>query len=321
MRNPYDILGVSQTASADEIRKAYRALAKTHHPDLNQGRPEAEQRLAEQRFKEVSAAYDLLSDPARRARFDHGEIDADGRERPPYGHAHHDFAGDDFPGHGFAGHGFAGGAAGAGAFAADDLQHIFADLFGGRGFGGHPGARARGGHLSLTLPLDFIEAAKGGRRRVDLPDGRTLDVDLPAGLEDGGTVRLKGQGLSGSAGGAPGDALITVKVRPHPWFRRDGDDIRLDLPVTLAEAVLGGKVRVPTIDGTVMLTVPKGANNGTVLRLKGKGIPDPHGGRRGDQYVTLRVALPETPDPALEDFVRGWAPAGYDPRRAMEAGT
>lgn len=309
MRNPYDTLGVSQTASADEIRKAYRALAKKHHPDLNQGRADAELR-----FKEITAAYDLLSDPVKRARFDRGEIDADGQERPQHHNVHRDFA---------------GSTAGAGAFAADDLEHIFADLFGGRGFAGsgfagRGGVRRKGGNLSLTLPLDFVEAVKGGKRRVTLPDGRTLDVDLPAGLEDGGTIRLKGQGLPGSAGGPPGDALITVRVRPHPWFRRDGDDIRLDLPVTLAEAVLGGKVRVPTIDGPVALTVPKGANNGTVLRLKGKGVPDlqggPHGGRRGDQYVTLRIALPETPDPALEAFVKGWSPAGYEPRRAMEAG-
>ena len=292
--------------------RSYRTLAKKHHPDLNPGNAEAEQR-----FKEVTAAHDLLSDADKRARFDRGEIDADGQERPQRQY-YRDFA--DGP----------GGARyrGAEGFAADDLEHVFADLFGSRGFGGFgggaggaggPGVRMKGGNLALTLPLDFLDAVRGGKRRVTMPDGRTLDIDLPAGLEDGGTVRLKGQGLPGVGGGPPGDALVTVQVRPHPWFRRDGDDIRLDLPVTLGEAVLGAKVRVPTVDGPVMLSVPKGANNGTVLRLKGRGVPDPHRGSRGDQYVTLRVALPETPDPALEAFVQGWSPAGYAPRRVLES--
>ncbi|HYG90881.1 MAG TPA: J domain-containing protein [Azospirillum sp.] len=308
MSNPYEILGVSATASADEIRKAYRTLAKKYHPDLNPGKTEAEQR-----FKEVTAAYDLLSDPEKRARFDRGEIDASGQERPQR-HYYRDFAGGP------------GGARYQGAdVSADDLEHVFADLFGGRGFGGFgsgagAGVRMKGGNLSLSLALDFLDAVKGGKHRVTMPDGRTLDIDLPAGLEDGGTVRLKGQGLPGVGGGPPGDALITVQVRPHPWFKRDGDDVRLDLPVTLAEAVLGAKVRVPTIDGPVMLSVPRGANNGTVLRLKGKGILDSHTGVRGDQYVTLRIALPEQPDPALEEFVKGWNPAGYNPRRVMETG-
>ncbi|WP_029010638.1 DnaJ C-terminal domain-containing protein [Azospirillum halopraeferens] len=301
MSNPYDILGVPKTATADEIRKAYRTLAKTHHPDLNPGNADAERR-----FKEVTAAYDLLSDADKRARFDRGEIDAAGQEQPQRRY-YRDFA--EGP----------GGARyrGSEGFAADDLEHIFADLFGERGFAG-AGVRLKGGNLSLTLPLDFLDAVRGGKRRVTMPDGRTLDVDLPAGLEDGGTVRLKGLGLPGTGGGPPGDALITVRVRPHPWLRRDGDDIRLDLPVTLAEAVLGARVRVPTVDGPVMLTVPKGANNGTVLRLKGKGVADPHRGTRGDQYVTLRITLPDRPDAELERFVRSWSPDGYEPRRAME---
>ena len=308
MSNPYEVLGVSKAASADEIRKAYRKLAKKYHPDLNPGKAEAEQR-----FKDLTAAYNLLSDSDKRARFDRGEIDAEGQERPQRRY-YRDFAG------GPGGERYHGG--GGGTFAADDLEDVFADLFGGGGFAGagHTEMRIKGATVRLSLTLDFLDAVKGGKHRVTMPDSRTLDVDLPSGLDDGGTVRLKGLGLPGIGGGPAGDALITVQVRPHPWFKRDGGDIRLDLPVTLAEAVLGAKVRVPTIDGPVMLSVPKGANNGAVLRLKGKGILDPHTGARGDQYVTLRIALPEQPDPALEEFVKTWSPADYNPRRAMEAG-
>ncbi len=312
MSSPYEILGVSTTASAEEIRKAYRKLAKKYHPDLNPG-----DGGAERRFKEISAAHTLLSDADQRARFDRGEIDADGQERPQRQY-YRDFA---------AG---PGGArySGSEAFSGDDLEHVFADLFGQRGFSagafsagaGRPGGPARGASLGLSLPLDFLDAARGGRHRVAMPDGRTLDVDLPAGIEDGATVRLKGQGLPGGNGGPAGDALVTVRVRPHPWFRREGNDIRLDLPVTLAEAVLGAKLRVPTIDGPVMLNVPKGADGGTVLRLKGRGIADAQAGTRGDQYVALRIALPEKPDPALEAFVKGWNPADHAPRRVMDAG-
>lgn len=312
MNNPYETLGVPPTASADEIRKAYRKLAKQHHPDLNPGKAEAERR-----FKDVTAAYDLLSDPDKRARFDRGEIDAQGQER-----GFNPFQGGGGP---FQGGGYGRGR-GAESFSADDLQDAFGNLFGNRGFGGFgfgagggPRMRAGGGNLSLGLPLDFVEAVKGGKRRVTLPDGRSLDVDLPAGLEDGATVRLKGQGLPGVNGGPAGDALITVSVRPHPWFRREGTAVHLDLPVTLAEAVLGARVRVPTIDGPVMLAIPRGANNGTRLRLKGKGIPEADGRNRGDQFVTVRIALPDPPDPALEEFVKGYTPPdGYDPRKGME---
>ncbi|MEA1648676.1 J domain-containing protein [Nitrospirillum sp. BR 11164] len=298
MRNPYDILGVSRTASAEEIRRAYRKLAKAHHPDLNQNRPEAEHA-----FKEITAAYDLLSDAAKRARFDRGEIDADGNERPQaYSRRHHASA----PGGGFQ---FTSSVGGMGGF-----EDIIADMFGG---GSRPGAGPRKGQdISVTITVDFVEAAKGGRHRVTLPDGARLDVDLPPGLEDGGKVRLRGRGTPGVAGGPPGDALVAVSVRPHPWFRRERDDVHLDLPVTLHEAVFGAKVRVPTIDGHVLMTIPKGANNGTRLRLKGRGIPS--AGGRGDQYVTVRLALPPSADAALDSFLRTWQPAGYAPRGSME---
>ncbi|TWB64017.1 DnaJ C-terminal domain-containing protein [Nitrospirillum viridazoti] len=298
MRNPYDILGVSRTASAEEIRRAYRKLAKTHHPDLNQNHPEAERK-----FREVTAAYDLLSDAAKRARFDRGEIDADGNERPQaYSRRHHAGA----SGGGFQ---FTSNVGGMGGF-----EDIIADMFGG---GSRTGAGPRKGQdISVSVTVDFIEAAKGGRHRVTLPDGTRLDVDLPPGLGDGGKVRLRGRGAPGTAGGPPGDALVTVSVRPHPWFRRERDDVYLDLPVTLYEAVFGAKVRVPTIDGSVLMTIPKGANDGTRLRLKGRGISS--AGGRGDQYVTVRLALPPLPDPALESFLRNWRPAEYNPRKPME---
>lgn len=306
MTDPYEILGVSKTATQDEIRRSYRKLAKKYHPDLNPGKADAEQR-----FKDISAAHALLSDPEKRARFDRGEVDAGGAERP------------DRPFY----RGFAQGAGGhryetEEVFGAgEDLGSIFAEFFGGRGGAGAGGLRQRGGDIGYALQVDFRDAAKGTRRRVTLPDGRTLEVDLPAGLESGQVVRLKGQGLPGQGGGPPGDALIEVAVEPHPWFRREGRDIHLELPVTLGEAVLGAKVRVPTIDGPVTMTIPKGAAAGTVLRLKAKGIPDPHTPeRRGDQYVTLRLVLPDTIDPELEAFVGEWAQHHpYDPRRAMEA--
>jgi DnaJ-class molecular chaperone len=293
MRDPYEVLGVQRTATADEIKKAYRQLAKKLHPDLHPGNAKAATQ-----FKDVSAAYDLLSDADKRARFDRGEIDASGAEvrRRPF---HRSYA--ESPG----GAKYTGG----GGFDPDDL---FSDLFRAsrrRGF------KARGADVAYEMQVDFLDAALGAKRRLSLPDGRTLDVAIPPGSEDGQQLRLKGQGTAGLGGGPAGDAYIQLHVAPHPYFKRDGHDISVELPVTLVEAVRGAKVQVPTIDGPVTVTIPKGSNTGTILRLKGKGIADRQG-TRGDQYVTLKVMLPEKPDEDLERFVESWS-RSYDVRSKM----
>ncbi len=298
--DPYTVLGVERNASQEEIRKAYRALAKKLHPDLNPGNKDAEER-----FKQVSAAYDLLGDAEKRARFDRGEIDAAGTEtpRPNY---YRDFA-------------TAGGPgaeryesrAGYADFAESD--DIFAELFARRSAGGAE-IRMRGADLPFHLHVDFLDAVNGATRRLSLPDGSTLDVAIPPGIRDGQLLRLKGKGRPGIGGGPPGDALIEVEVLPHPVFRRQGDDIQLDLPVSLTEAVLGGRVEVPTPTGPVTMTIPKGANSGTTLRIRGKGVAR-RDGTRGDEYITLTVTLPKTPDPELEKFVAGWeAGRSHKPR-------
>ncbi|HVL74302.1 MAG TPA: DnaJ C-terminal domain-containing protein [Beijerinckiaceae bacterium] len=300
--NPYDVLGVAKTASAEEIQKAYRRLAKKHHPDLNPG-----DKSAEERFKTVSVAYDLLSDPDKRARFDRGEIDASGAERPQQRY-YRDFAG--------AGHEAYGSDAGFADFAADD---ILSELLRRGGRGGRAGTvRMRGRDLHFRLAVPFLDAVNGATQRVTLPDGSVLDVKVPAGAEDGQVMRLRGKGEPGLGGGPPGDALVEIRVEPHPLFVRDGDDIRIDLPVSLTEAVLGGRVEVPTPTGPVMMAIPKGSNTGRVLRLKGKGVA--RGERRGDMYATLRIVLPDGADPALEAFAEGWAAGkAHDPRRNLGA--
>ena len=301
--DPYEVLGVKRDASPKEIQKAYRRLAKKLHPDLNPGNAEAEKQ-----FKEVTAAYDLLSDPEKRARFDRGEIDASGAERPQQ-RFYRDFA-DSASNPYTSDAGFADFA----DFAGDDiLSAIF-----GRGGRAQP-RRRRGSDVRYRLEVDFLDAVNGAAKRITLPDGSVLDVTIPAGTRDGQVLRLRGKGRPGVGGGPPGDALIEIRVRPHRYFRRRGDDIDLEMPVSLAEAVLGGRVEAPTPTGPVTMTVPKGANTGTVLRLKGKGVPRANGSR-GDEYVTLKVTLPDEPDPELERLVAEWQPGkAYNPRQAMEA--
>ena len=300
MRDPYEVLGVARGASRDDIKKAYRALAKKLHPDVN-----PDDKAVEQRFKEVSAAYDLLSDEERRRQFDAGEIGADGspRQHNPF---HHNYRRDSAGGFDF----------GAGGIDIDDL---FSDLFGrGKQAQTRQQAKPKGQDLTYTVTVSFLEAMRGGSHRVSLFSGKTLDVNLPPGAEDGQRLRLKGQGMPAPAGGVSGDAFVEIHVDSHPFMRREGLDIHLDLPVTLHEATLGAKVKVPTIDGTVSATVPPGANSGTVLRLKSRGIMAPKGGRRGDQYVKLHIVLPEGGAEKLADFLRSWQPADYDPRKKLK---
>ncbi len=315
-RNPYDVLGVKADAKDDEIRTTYRKLAKKFHPDLNPGNKQAEAK-----FKELSSAYDIIGDKDKRARFDRGEIDASGAEKPqnPYGAYRHYAEAD--AGERYQGSGFRG----AQNMSQEDLDDLFS-FFGGAGQAAGRGAEAgarqfrmRGEDRHYLLNVDFLDAINGAQKRLDLPGGKSLDVRIPAGLRDGQILRLSGQGGEGLGGGPPGDALIEVHVAPHPLFRREGDDIHMDLPVTLGEAVLGGKVAVPTADGSVTMTIPVNSNSGRALRLKGKGAPKPGlKGERGDQYVTLKVMLPDQPDAELAAFLKEWAPKqSYDPRSKL----
>jgi DnaJ-class molecular chaperone len=294
--DPYTILGVKKESSQEEIQKAYRQLAKKLHPDLNPGNKEAEEQ-----FKAVSAAYDLLGDAEKRARFDRGEIDASGAERPQQRYYR------DFADHG-------GYSSDAGYADFEDTDDILSHMF---GRGGRANIRMRGSDAHYGLALDFLDAINGGKQQITLPDGSVLDVSIPAGTRDGQILRLRGKGRPGLNGGAAGDALVEIEVRPHPVFTRKGDDIHADLSISLAEAVLGGKVRVPTPTGPVNMTVPKWANTGTVLRLKGKGVPRADGGK-GDELVTLRIMLPDEPDPELEKFVAQWRDSD-SPRQGTEA--
>lgn len=297
--DPYTALGVSKSASASEIRKAYRKLAKELHPDARPG-----DEASAERFKRVTAAFNLLSDADSRARFDRGEIDADGNERPVF----HGGGGPGFGGFG----GFGGGGARSRAGRADVFEDLFDGLFsrsgGARGFAGQ-----RGEDVRYRMDVEFLDAVNGGRRRVTMSDGRPLELSIPAGLRSGQTLRLKGQGLPGPGGGAPGDALVEVTVSDHPVFERDKDDIKMSLRVSLPEAVQGGKVPVQTPSGGVSLTIPPGSNSGDVLKLRGKGVQVKP--TAGDLLVKLVVALPEEPDSELQSFLQNWSGRDYTVRR------
>jgi DnaJ-class molecular chaperone len=297
--DPYQVLGVPRTASADEIRKAFRKLAKANHPDTNPNN-----KAAEERFKQVSGAFDILGDAAKKKKFDAGEIDADGRE------TFRGYGGGQGPwGPPPGGGGFAGGTRTSQSFEGVDLGDILGEMFGGarggRGGagGGFGGFSQRGADVRAGLEIDLEEAIRGGKKRIAFSDGRTIDVTIPKGAQEGQTLRLKGQGSPGRSG--PGDAFIELSIAPHPIFRREGDVLVMDVPVTVYDAVLGGKAEAPTPDGPVTLTIPKGANTGTRLRLKGRGLADPHG-RRGDLFARLVVALPDKPDAELEKFAETW---------------
>ena len=301
----YGVLGVKRDASAEDIRKAWRKLAKKLHPDLNPG-----DKAAEDRFKRAQAAFDILGDADKRGHYDRGEIDAAGAARPErqfYRRYAETGAGPEYRSHaGFADFG--------------EMGDAFSDLFGRAGGPGARGARGPfpGRDMRYQLEVDFLDAANGAKRRITMPDGRGLDLAIPAGMRDGQILRLAGQGMPGQGGGPAGDALVELHVRPHPLFQREGDDVHIDLPVTLGEAVLGGKARAPTISGDVTLTIPAGASSGTRLRLGGRGLARVGGGR-GDQVVTLKVVLPDKPDDELKTFLAGWQERHpYDPRAGIK---
>lgn len=318
MQDPYETLGVARTATAAEIKAAYKQLARQHHPDLHPG-----DRAATGKFQEISAAYDLLKDPERRRRFDAGEIDASGTERPRQRY-YRDFA--EAPGR--------GAHAAADGFASnEDLEEFLARAFGAGGVdagafdggafdggAGRPGEgfRARGQDVGYSLSIGFLEAANGGVHTLHLPHGKTLEVTIPEGTEDRQTLRLKGQGMPGFGGGPAGDAYVELHVQPHGFFRRKDDNVHVEVPVTLKEAVLGARIEVPTVAGPVTMTVPEGSNTGTTLRLRERGIRNRKSGTRGHQFVTLEVVLPPGEEPELRAFLESWQPRTQkNPRQEM----
>lgn len=297
MKDPYELLGVQRTADEAALRAAYRKLAKKHHPDVNPDNADAATR-----FAEISSAYELLTDKDKRARFDRGEIDAEGHEVHQQQQQRQYYR--DAPGH--------ERYEPAGGFSQEDLEAFLAQSFGQAGRRSDWGATGRampGRDMQYSLTVSFIDAAIGTTRRLSLPEGKTLDVRIPPGTEDGHVLRLRGQGGPGFNGAPAGDALIEITVAPDPRFHRDGDDIVTDLPVSLKEAVLGTSLEVPTIHGSVRLSVPAGSGTGTRLRLRGKGI------RQGHQFVQLKVVVPPGDEPELAEFLKTWTPKqSFNPR-------
>ena len=303
MNNPYETLGVKQEATDQDIKLAFKKLAKKYHPDLH---PDDKQ--AEARFKDISGAYDLLKNKDKRRRFDAGEIDASGTETPQHNY-YRDYAGPNSPENHAGQDGFASN---------EELEEFLARAFGGSHGAGHANIKSRGQDVSYSLRVPFMEAAKGAVSVLQLPDGKTLKVKIPQGAEDGQTLRLKAQGMPGYGGGPNGDAYIELHVDPDPNFERKDDDVHLEVPVTLKEAVLGASIEVPTISGPVSLKVPKGSNTGTRLRLKNKGFLNKKTGERGHQFVTLKIVLSKTEEPELSAFLESWQPSNVqNPRREM----
>ena len=321
MSDPYKTLGVAKSATEAEIKKAFRNLAKKHHPDAHPG-----DEKAKQRFQELSSAYDVLGDKDKRAKFDAGEIDANGNPRgfDPRAYGQQGRGNPFRGGNPFGGGGpgsdrdfhFSWGQGGGGEEAQGfSPEDIFSEILGGgRGRGGRQHSRvAKGEDFQLAVTVAFAEAIQGGTRRIILQNGEQIDVKIPAGLKEGQQIRVKGRGGASRNGGPNGDVLIQAHVAPHPFINRDGNDLRMDLPVSVKEAVLGAKVPVPTLGGTLNLSIPPGSNTGAVLRLKGKGVP---GVSPGDLYVRLVVTLPEKPDSELQAFAENWK-TDYDPRAKM----
>ena len=332
MRDPYEVLGVPKSASADDVKKAYRKLAKKLHPDANKKDPKAANK-----FAELNGAYEIVGDEEKRKQFDRGEIDAEGKPRfqgfegfggRPGGHGTREgnfesftWGPDGFRRTTTRGGTGAGGAGGAGGFAG--FEDILSGIF---GRGGRPGAgpqfeaedigsAIRGQDVSAEAEISLNEAAHGGTRRLELPTGKEVEFKIPPGIADGKQIRLKGQGMPAPHGGPPGDVLITIKIAPHPLFKVEGQNLRLELPIALYEAVLGAKVRVPTLDGAVELAIPPNTSSGRIFRLKGKGLP---GKTPGDLYVVTKIVLPDGKDAKLEELMKEWREHNpHDPRSTM----
>ena len=312
MRDPYEVLGLAKSASAAEVKSAFRKLAKKFHPD------QSKESRAKERFSEIGSAYEILGDEKKRAAYDRGEIDAEGKPRAPQ------FEGFGFgrrPGAGAGGefHGFNFDVGGDPAARAGFEADILSELFGGR-MGGRGRAPSRGEDVAVSVNVPLAMAAGGGSVRVALPTGKTLDVAIPAGGEDGKQIRLRGQGRPGGRNAPAGDAIVTIHYAPHPLFRVEGRDLKLDLPITLYEAVLGAKVRTPTLSGEVEIAIPAGTSSGRVLRLRGKGLPASGDAPAGDLLATLRIAMPAQEDADLAALMRRWRDEKpYDPRANLSA--